>query len=233
LKNIENELKNVKLILSEKEDQLISVTKSLDKERDEKMSMIEEKNREDEEIEIERSHWQQERQEMKQQLEDAFEASKNDKNARLSELETNEINQAYLKVVKDKESLETENALMKKELKRLQMIISSPNEVDHLKNSRFSSDEDYGYSSSRNTLEKQHKNHSSLGSSQHSEGDFHSLQHTSIQNHSGSHSSTSTIERKLKNFFGFSNRGGKSRKKFHLLEEAWRRINKILILNVG
>lgn len=215
LKNIENELKTVRTHLSEKEDQLIAITKSLDRERDEKMTIIEEKNRDDEEFELERNHWQEERQELKQQLADAIEASKNDRNARLSEIETNEINQAYHKVVKDKESLETENALLKQELKRLQMIISNPNEVEHMKNTLFSSDEDYGYSSSRNTLEKQHKNLSSVGSSQLSEGEFASLQHSSIQNPNNSHSTTSTFERKLKSLFGFSNRGGKGRKSFH------------------
>lgn len=199
----------MKLSLSEKEDQLISVTKALDRERDEKMAIIEEKNRDDEELITERNQWQIERQELKQQLAEAIETSKNDKNARLSEIETNEINQAYHKVVKDKESLETENALLKQEIKRLQMIIASPNEIENLKNSLFSTEEDFGYSSSRNTLEKQHKNTSSVGSSQLSEGEFLSLQHSSIQNHSTHHSSTSTFERKLKSLFGFSNRGGK------------------------
>lgn len=214
LKNIENELKTVKMNLSDKEDQLISVTKSLDRERDEKMAIIEEKNRDDEEWLIEKNHWQLERQELKQQLTEMIEVSKNDKNARLSEVETNEINQAYHKVIKDKESLEAENALLKQEIKRLQMIIASPGEMDHLKNSLFSTDEDFGYSSSRNTLEKQHKQTSSVASSQLSEGEFHSLQHSSIQNHSNSHSTTSTFERKLKSLFGFSNRGGKKRKVF-------------------
>lgn len=231
-KNLENELKAVKINLSEKEDQLISITKALDKELDEKLSIIEEKNKDDEEWLIEKNHWQLERKELKQQLQEMIEASKNDKNARLSEIETNEINQAYHKVLKDKESLETENALLKQEIKRLQLIIASPGEIDHLKNSLV--DEDFGYSSSRNTLEKQHKNTTSVTSSQLSEGEFFSLQHSSIQNHNNSHSTSSTIERKLKNLFGFSNRGGK---KVFLLsvaveKERRKKLTK-LILNVG
>lgn len=228
LKNIENELKTVKTSLSEKEDQLISVTKSLDRERDEKMAIIEEKNREDEEMTVERNHWQLEQNELKQQLVESIEASKNDKNARLSEIETLEINQAYHKVVKDKESLEAENALLKQEIKRLQMIIASPAEIDHLKNALFSTEEDFGYSSSRNTLEKQHKNTSSVASSQLSEGEFLSLQHSSIQNHSNSHSTSSTFERKLKSLFGFSNRGGK-REKFSFILSPGRRKKKLKI----
>lgn len=194
--------------LSEKEDQLISVTKSLDRERDEKMAIIEEKNRDDEVWMSEKNQWQVERQELKQQMVESIEASKNDKNARLNEIEHNEINQAYQKVIKDKESLEAENALLKQEIKRLQMIIASPSEIDHLKTSLFSTEEDYGYSSNRNTLEKQHKN-TSVASSQLSEGEFLSLQHSSIQNNSNSHATTSTFERKLKNLFGFSKGGGK------------------------
>lgn len=192
--------------LSVKEDQLISVQKSLDLERDEKMAIIEEKNKDDEEWLIERHHWQLERQELKQQINEMIEMTKNDKNARLSEVETNEINQAYHKVIKDKDSLENENSLLKQEIKRLQLIISSPHELDLLKNSMFSTDEDFGYSSSRNTLEKQHNKHASVASSQLSEGEFLSLQHSNIQNN---HSSTSTFERKLKSLFWFSNRGGK------------------------
>lgn len=207
LKNIENELKMVKANLSDKEDQVIAVQKSLDLERDEKMAIIEEKNKDDEEWLIEKNHWQLEKQEFKRQISEMIEASKNDKNARLSEIETNEINQAYHKVLKDKESLENENNLLKNEIKRLQLIINNPNDIDHMKHSVFSNDEDFGYSSSRNTLEKPHsKQASSIASSQVSEGEFQSLQHSNIQNN---HSTTSTFERKLKSLFGFSNRGGK------------------------
>lgn len=205
LKNIEHELKMVRLNLSEKEDQLIAVQKSLDLERDEKLAIIDEKIRDDEELLIERNHWQLEKQELKQQITELIEITKNDKNARLSEMETNEMNLAYHKVIKDKESLESENALLKQEIKRLQMIIASPGDIDYMKHSMF--EEDFGYSSSRNTLEKQHKQQSSAASSQLSEGEFHSLQHSNIQNN---HSTTSTFERKLKSLFGFSNRGGKS-----------------------
>lgn len=206
-KNIENELKMVKLNMSEKEDQIISVQKSLDRERDEKMALIEEKNKEDKEWLIERNHWVIERQELKQQLNEMIEMTKNDKNARLSEVETNEINLAYHKVIKDKESLENENALLKQEIKRLQMIIANPHELDLMKHNMLTNDEDFGYSSSRNTLEKQHRHASSVASSQLSEGDFLSLQHHS--NAHNNHSTTATLERKLKNFFGFSNREGR------------------------
>lgn len=199
LKIIENELKVVKTHLSDKEDRLISVQKSLDHERDEKMALLEEKAREEETWMTEKTQLLAERQELKQNLAEALEASKNDKSVKLQEAEVNEINQAYHKVIKDKESLENENSVLKQEVKRLQMIISSPLEIDQL---RSSSAEDFGYSSSSNTLEKRHRKQGSLTiSSQLSEGsEFYSLQHS----HSQNGSTPSTFERKLKSFFGFS-----------------------------
>lgn len=200
LKNVENELRIIKMQLSEKEDQLISVQKSLDHERDEKMALLDEKTRDEEAWLNERTQLLAEKQEIKQKLTEALETNKSDKNAKLKEAETNEINQAYHKVIKDKESLENENGLLKQEVKRLQMIISSPNEIDHLRSSSlFGNAEDFGYSSNTNTLEKrQHK----PVSSQLSEGsEFFSLQHSNNQ----SSNNSSTFERKLKSFFGFSN----------------------------
>lgn len=212
LKNIENELKVIKTHLSDKEDRLISVQKSLDHERDEKMALLEEKTREEETWMTDKTQLLTERQELKENLAEALESSKNDKSAKLQEAEVNEINQAYHKVIKDKESLENENSLLKQEVKRLQMIISNPLEIDQL---RSSNAEDFGYSSSSNTLEKRHRKQSSLTvSTQLSEGsEFYSLQH------SNSHisSTPSTFERKLKSFFGFthSNRNNEGKKFCH------------------
>lgn len=214
-KNIENELKMVRTNLSEKEDQLISVQKCLDLERDEKMAAIEEKAREDEEWQIERNQWMLERQELKKQLNEMIEATKTDRNARLSQVESNEVNLAYHKVIKDKESLEAENISLKQEIKRLQMIIANPQEVDLMKNNVLPNDEDFGYSSNRNTLEKHHKNISSL--SHPSEGELY----LSLQQSNAHIIQSSTLERKLKSFFGFSYRGGI---KCIFLLQSWRLI---------
>jgi len=214
LRNVENELKTTRALLSDKEDQLIFVQKSLDRERDEKMAVLDEKSKEEEEWQVERNHWQVERQEMKQQVTELAEATKNDKNTRLNELEANEINQALHKVIKDKEALENENALLRQEIKRLQMIIANPNEIDHLQS--YAIDEDYGYSSNRNTLEKPHHKHSS---SQLSEGEFQSLS-SNIQSSRTPHAAagtSSTFERKLKSLFGFSQRGGKRQQSYFLI----------------
>lgn len=191
-KNLENELKALRITLSVKEDQVIDVQKSLDRERDEKMALIEEKSKDEEIWQSEKTQWQLERQDLEQQISELIKMTQN---AKMNE----EANQAFNKVLGDKESLENENALLKQEIKRFQLIISNPNEIDHIKSSTY--DEDFGYSSSRNTLEKHHKHKSS---SNLNEGEFHSIQGSNIQNSS----TTSTFERKLKSLFGFSNRGG-------------------------
>ena len=217
LKNTENELKSVKMQLSEREDRLIAVQKSLDRERDEKMSFIDDKNKEEEEFTLEKSHWQVERMELKKQVEEMVTQTNTDKKTKLSEIETNEINQAYHKVIKDKEGLESENTLLKQEIKRLQLIIANPHEIDSNFNTSVPIDEDFGYSSSRNTLEKPHTKHSTSGtSSQLSEGDILSIIASEISIKNSSHIQNSkmdvqivpsTIERYFKRVF--SQRGGK------------------------
>lgn len=198
----------MKTALSDKEDQLIFVQKSLDRERDEKMSLIDERAKDEEAWMIEKSQWQVEKQELKQKVSEMLEIAKNDKNAKLKEAEANEINQAYHKVIKDKESLENENILLRQEVKRLQMIISSPNEFDQIRSSIYGHEEDFGYSSHKNTLEKHRKNGSvsNASSSQLSEGEFYSLtsSHNSSVQNSSTPSKNHTLERKIKSFFGFS-----------------------------
>lgn len=192
--------------LSEKEDRLISVQKSLDRERDEKMSLLEEKTRDEMNWMTEKNQWQIEKQEMKLKLSELLETAESNKNVKLKEAETNEINQAYHKVIKDKESLENENSLLKQEVKRLQMIISSPNDFDQIRSSVYGGEEDFGYSSHKNTLEKQHRKNGSVSntSSSHSEGEFYSLQNSHHSNLQNNISPPTTFERKIKSFFGFN-----------------------------
>lgn len=45
-------------------------------------------------------------------------------------VDNNEIHNAYQKSVKDKENLENENATLKHEVKRLQYILTHPNELE-------------------------------------------------------------------------------------------------------
>jgi hypothetical protein len=187
------------MALSDKEDQLISVQKSLDHERDEKMAVLDERSRDEDEWVEEKTRWNVEKEVLKQQLSEALEVSKTVMSEKLKQAEINEINQAYHKIIKDKESLESENVLLKQEIKRLQMVISNSSEFDHLRT--FGADEDFGYSSHKNTLERA-KSHGS--SSQMSEGEFFSLQNSNQSSIMHNSTTPSTFERKWKNFFSFS-----------------------------
>lgn len=102
----------------------------------------------------------------------------------MSEVDTNDLNQAYHKVIKDKDSLENENQLLRQEVKRLQFILQShPNELENNYPSISVNEEDFGYSSNRNTLELQKK------STQNSEGDkIVTCKKLSVQNSSQNNS---------------------------------------------
>lgn len=158
------------------------------------MALIEENTKEAEEWMAEKTQWLAERRELEQRIAELTEM--NQRNALHAEDEAN-----LAKVLLERDSLENENVNLKQEIKRLQLIIASPQEIDQLKSNLFSNDEDFGYSSSRNTLEKPYKHKSSLHSS---EGEFFSMPSSAAQNSS----SSSGFERKLKSLFGFSNRGG-------------------------
>lgn len=198
LRNVESELKLLRINLSKKEDQVISIQKYLDKERDEKMEIFESKKKDEEDWLAEKNLWQLERQELKQEISHLTEQSKTDKYETFQSEDTTEISQ---KEHQEKSILEIENNGLKQELKRLQMVIANPQDFDYIRNSV--NEEDFGYSSSRNTLEKHQKQPFSKSTSQLSEGDFHSLQHIS-------QSTKSNFERKLKSLFRFSIRGGKN-----------------------
>lgn len=74
----------------------------------------------------------------------------------MTEGDNNEIHQSYQKLVKEKEFLETENYMLKEEVKRLIRYapISSVTHSRSVSNvSSVNIDEDFGYSSSKNTLE--------------------------------------------------------------------------------
>lgn len=72
----------------------------------------------------------------------------------MSEVDTNEIHQAYQRVLKDKEILENECYLMKIEMDRMSRLLPNFGHSRSISNaSSINNDEDFGYSSSRNTLD--------------------------------------------------------------------------------
>ncbi len=74
----------------------------------------------------------------------------------LSEVDNNEIHQAYQHAIKDKENLESDNYILRNEIDRLLRLVPKGN-VTHSRSisnaSSINIDDDFGYSSSRNTLD--------------------------------------------------------------------------------
>lgn len=74
----------------------------------------------------------------------------------LSEIDNNEIHQAYQHAIKDKENLESDNYILRNEIDRLLRLVPKGN-VTHSRSisnaSSINIDEDFGYSSARNTLD--------------------------------------------------------------------------------
>lgn len=74
----------------------------------------------------------------------------------LSEVDNNEIHQAYQHAIKDKENMESENYILKNEIDRLLRLVPKGN-VTHSRSisnaSSINIEDDFGYSSARNTLD--------------------------------------------------------------------------------
>lgn len=81
-KNIENELKSLKSVLVEKDASLMSVTKQLELERDEKMMLLEEKDREEQEWNTQRQTWRVENEELKRQFDEMIELAKKEESCK-------------------------------------------------------------------------------------------------------------------------------------------------------
>ncbi|GAB0095574.1 unconventional myosin-Va [Sergentomyia squamirostris] len=169
-KSLENEIKALRAALVERENTLQQTKKQLDAERDEKMAIVEEKANEEAKWTEQRTAWRRENEELKSQVEEMVEMAKKEDTfvtrARLlSEVDTNEVHQAYQKTVKDKDTLETENYLLKEEVNRLQRLIENPNYYQthsrSISNASSQNEEDFGYMSGKNTLEIRKENSTS------------------------------------------------------------------------
>lgn len=152
--------------MSAKEDQLISIQKMLDRELDEKMALIEEKTRDDEQRAAEQKSWQLERLECRNKIDELTHLA-----AETVEKFESETHESFKR---EKEVLEQKSANLKREVERLQLIIDTPADMD---NGRFDSND----------------NDKILPS-----------------NEGNVHSTTSTLERKFKRFFGFQNSNSSS-----------------------
>uniref|UniRef100_A0A1B0CB62 Myosin class i heavy chain n=2 Tax=Lutzomyia longipalpis TaxID=7200 RepID=A0A1B0CB62_LUTLO len=162
MRGMEGEIKALRAALVEKEAALEVAKKELDTERDEKMAIVEEKAAEEAKWNEQRASWRRENEELKQQVQEMVEIARREDSfthrARLlSEVDTHEVHQAYQKTVKDKDTLESENYLLKEEIHRLQRLIENPNFYQShsrsVSNASSQNEEDFGYISGKNTLE--------------------------------------------------------------------------------
>ncbi|XP_058836374.1 unconventional myosin-Va isoform X3 [Topomyia yanbarensis] len=169
MKRQENELKALKVQLEQKDEKLLIVIKQLENERDEKMILLEEKQKEEEERAKERALMEQDLAKMRMQVNEISDVSKLERDRLLSQADSNEIHAAYQRMVKDKELLENENHALRHELRRLQHIISNSHELKShsrsVSNASSTNEEDFGYNSGKNTLEirrspQSHEDHS-------------------------------------------------------------------------
>ncbi|XP_063701716.1 unconventional myosin-Va [Culicoides brevitarsis] len=134
MRNLENELKSTKNILSEKNVTLEELQSALQKEQDEKMDILQEKQKIEDNLRDEKQQWIAEKDELYQKLEILTTNREDSPSTKRSKImlnvDNNEIHNAYQKSVKDKENLENENASLKVEVKRLQYILTHPNELE-------------------------------------------------------------------------------------------------------
>uniref|UniRef100_A0A1A9Z4Z0 Uncharacterized protein n=1 Tax=Glossina pallidipes TaxID=7398 RepID=A0A1A9Z4Z0_GLOPL len=129
-KALEIELKQLKLVVAEKDEKVLSVLKQLETERDEKMILLEETAQKQEEWHRKKQLRIEESEGLRRQLDEMIEranrnetSSSNQQARSLSEVDDIDIHDAYKKIIKEKEIIENENG------------------------------EDIGYSSAKNTLE--------------------------------------------------------------------------------
>uniref|UniRef100_A0AAG5DD74 Myosin motor domain-containing protein n=1 Tax=Anopheles atroparvus TaxID=41427 RepID=A0AAG5DD74_ANOAO len=157
MKRLEGELKHLQLQLAERDEKLLISIRQLEGERDEKMQLLEEKQREEEERLQERNAFEQELKKMRQQVTEITAVQHVERARLVSQADTDEIHAAYQRTVKDKDTLENENVALRQEVRRLQRIMADSHELKthsrSVSNASSTNDEDYGYTSGRNTLD--------------------------------------------------------------------------------
>ncbi|XP_037956283.1 unconventional myosin-Va isoform X2 [Teleopsis dalmanni] len=158
-KTLEGEVKNLKLVLAEKDKVLTHLTKQLEIERDEKMQLLEDKDNTAEQFTKQKQIWRIENDDLRKQIDDMIEMAKKVETKAAVQRENNneskEIQEAYQKLLKDKEIVENENYLLKEELSRMQKS-NGTDFVYHTRspsNASSQNEDDVGYVSGKNTLE--------------------------------------------------------------------------------
>ncbi|EAA11777.4 AGAP006479-PA [Anopheles gambiae str. PEST] len=157
MKRLEGELKLLQLQLVQKDEKLMLSIRQLEGERDEKMQLLEEKQREEEERARERDAFEQELAKVRREVTEITAVTQIEQARLVSQADTEEIHAAYQRTVKDKDVLENENVALRQEVRRLQRIAADSHELKthsrSVSNASSTNEEDYGYTSGRNTLD--------------------------------------------------------------------------------
>ncbi|XP_040174093.1 unconventional myosin-Va isoform X4 [Anopheles arabiensis] len=157
MKRLEGELKLLQLQLVQKDEKLMLSIRQLEGERDEKMQLLEEKQREEEERARERDAFEQELAKVRREVTEITAVTQIEQARLVSQADTEEIHAAYQRTVKDKDVLENENVALRQEVRRLQRIMADSHELKthsrSVSNASSTNEEDYGYTSGRNTLD--------------------------------------------------------------------------------
>lgn len=159
-KQTEDELNKFKTLAHNLENQIQTLNKQLDEERDEKLAALDEKAKDEAEfkqkffeISTENELLSREIAELKENQKEVVSAERSHV---LANLDDNDIHQAYQKIAQEKEQLEKENYLLGQEVDRLNRLQPNPYLTHSRTVSNVSSvniDEDFGYASAKNTLE--------------------------------------------------------------------------------
>ncbi|XP_041769194.1 unconventional myosin-Va isoform X4 [Anopheles merus] len=157
MKRLEGELKLLQLQLVQKDEKLMLSIRQLEGERDEKMQLLEEKQREEEDRARERDAFEQELAKVRREVTEITAVTQIEQARLVSQADTEEIHAAYQRTVKDKDVLENENVALRQEVRRLQRIMADSHELKthsrSVSNASSTNEEDYGYTSGRNTLD--------------------------------------------------------------------------------
>lgn len=156
-KHIDTELNQFKSLSADLENQIQSLNKQLDEERDEKLAALDEKAKEEAEfkqkffeISAENEHLSREIATLKENEQQIVSTQRNQV---YSESDDNEIHQAYQKIAHEKEQLERENYMLSQEVERMSKQLPKSHSRSVSNVSSVNIDEDFGYGSARNTLE--------------------------------------------------------------------------------
>ncbi|XP_023037684.1 unconventional myosin-Va isoform X3 [Drosophila willistoni] len=160
-KNLEGELKNVKVACMDKDMLIGALNKQLESERDEKMQLLEENGHAQEEWLGQKQLWRLENEELRKQIDEMIEMAKNveasqrdQKERLLTEIDNKELNEAYQRAIKDKEVIENENYILKEELSRFAGGVTNySHRTRSVSNASSQNEEDVGYASAKNTLD--------------------------------------------------------------------------------